>query len=162
MEETKYHPIPQPEEISEREREDAMGAYLMMFASLGLGLPLPFVNILAAVVYYYVNRSKGRFVRFHALQSMHSQIVISLINSALITWGFLILADLSSPGKYFTGLLLAAGVFNLVYFIFSIVGAVYARKGRFYYFLFFGKYAYHLAYAIREEKIRNNVNLPPV
>jgi len=28
-EKTGYHPLPQPHELSEREKEDAMGAYLM-------------------------------------------------------------------------------------------------------------------------------------
>jgi hypothetical protein len=41
-----------------------------------------------------------------------------------------------------------AAVVNLVYFIFSLVGAVRARKGLFYYFLFFGKLAYHQVYRI--------------
>jgi len=31
--------LPQPDEIPEREKEDAMGAYLMMFASLAIGSP---------------------------------------------------------------------------------------------------------------------------
>jgi len=65
----KYHPIPQPDEIEVRVREDAMGAYLMMFATAALGLPLPILNLVAAIVYYYVNRDKGKFVQFHMLHS---------------------------------------------------------------------------------------------
>ncbi len=41
---------------------------------------------------------------------------------------------------------------NLVYFVFSIIGAVKARNGIFYYFLFFGKMAYHQVYRIRPEQ----------
>ena len=41
-----FHPLPQPNEVSSREREDGMGAYLMMFASLGVGLPLPIINLI--------------------------------------------------------------------------------------------------------------------
>ncbi len=69
-----YYPIPQPDEISVREKEDAMGAYMMMFASAGIGLPLPIINLIAALIYYYVNKDKGRFVRFNTLQSFFSPI----------------------------------------------------------------------------------------
>ncbi|MCH8330385.1 MAG: hypothetical protein IH946_03240, partial [Bacteroidetes bacterium] len=55
MEEPKYHPLPQPDDIPTREREDAMGAYLMMFAAVAAGLPLPIINLIAAIIYYYVN-----------------------------------------------------------------------------------------------------------
>jgi len=36
-----YLPLPQQDEIPEREREDAMGAYIMMFAAFASSLPLP-------------------------------------------------------------------------------------------------------------------------
>jgi hypothetical protein len=41
---------------------------------------------------------------------------------------------------------------DLLYFIFSLVGAVRARKGLFYYFIFFGKVAYHQVYRIRSQQ----------
>jgi len=69
-EDKKYHPVEQPDEIPIREREDAMGAYLMMFAALAAGLPLPIINLIAALVYFYINKGKSRFVRFHSLQSL--------------------------------------------------------------------------------------------
>jgi len=61
-----FYPLPQPGEIPEREKEDAMGAYLMMFAAVAIGLPLPVINLIAAIIYYYVNRKKSRFIHFHA------------------------------------------------------------------------------------------------
>ena len=39
-----------------RIKEDAMGAYFMMFATAAMGLPLPILNLVAAIIYYYVNR----------------------------------------------------------------------------------------------------------
>jgi len=51
---------------------------------------------------------------------------------------------------------------NLVYFIVSIIGAVKARNGVFFYFLFFGKMAYHQVYRIRPEKnLSRPTNRPP-
>jgi len=52
--------IPQPDEIPERQREDAMGAYLMMFASLALGVPIPLLNVVASIIYFFVNRKRCR------------------------------------------------------------------------------------------------------
>lgn len=158
-----FYPIPQPEEVSEREKQDAMGAYLMMFATTALGLPLPIVNMIASVVYFFVNKSKGRFVQFHSLQSMYSQIPVSLLNSYLIVWAVYIFANDAAFTNVFWGLLITAGIFNLFYFIFSIIGAVKAYHGRFYYFLFFGKLAYIQAYQIKNsEKVKEQqMNMPP-
>ena len=52
--------LPQPDEIPKREREDAMGAYLMMFAAWGARLPLPLLNLLAAVIYFFTNKKPSR------------------------------------------------------------------------------------------------------
>jgi uncharacterized membrane protein len=157
-----YHPIPQPEEIEVRAREDAMGAYFMMFATAALGLPLPILNLVAAIIYYYVNRDKGRFVQFHTLQSLYSQIPVSLLNCGLVAWTIVNLAtDLDFTGFYW-GYLVMTALADLVYFIFSIVGAVKARKGQFYYFIFFGKVAYHQVYRVRHEPVSSGpVNRPP-
>ncbi len=157
-----YHPLPQPDQIETRVKEDAMGAYFMMFATAAMGLPLPILNLVAAIVYYYVNRDKGRFVQFHTLQSLYSQIPVTLLNSGLVAWTIVnFVRDLDFTGLYW-GYLVMVGTANLVYFIFSIVGAVRARKGLFYYFLFFGKLAYHQVYRIRPERGQSSLmNRPP-
>ena len=59
-----YLPLPQPNELDEREKEDAMGAYFMMFAALASSLPLPIINLIAAVIYYYINRKKTGLFTF--------------------------------------------------------------------------------------------------
>lgn len=157
-----YHPLPQPQDIELRVREDAMGAYLMMFATAALGLPLPIINLIAAIVYYYVNRSKGRFVEFHTLQSLYSQIPVSILNSVIVIWTIVNLVKEYDFTNIFWGFLIAVAVADLLYFIFSIIGAVRARNGQFYYFIFFGKLAYHQVYRIRPEKQAGQpVNRPP-
>lgn len=157
-----YHPLPQPDQIETRVKEDAMGAYFMMFATAALGLPLPILNLVAAIVYYYVNRDKGKFVQFHTLQSLYSQIPVSILNSGLVAWTIVnLVKDMNFTGFYW-GYLIMVGTADLVYFIFSIVGAVKARKGLFYYFLFFGKLAYHQVYRIRAERAHSVPrNRPP-
>ncbi|TVR78504.1 MAG: DUF4870 domain-containing protein [Chitinophagaceae bacterium] len=165
IETSKYHPIPQPDEIDIREKEDAMGAYLMMFASIGAGLPLPFINLLAAVIYYYINKSKSRFVRFHSFQSVVSQMPITILNGIGVVWFFRILFNSNMYyTDFFKGYILMLITANILYFIFSIIAAVKARKGYFYYFLFFGRLSYHQVYKVRpddEGGLLEKVNVPP-
>lgn len=157
-----YHPLPQPGEIGVREREDAMGAYFMMFATAALGLPLPVLNLVAAVVYYFVNRSRGRFVQFHTLQSLYSQIPVSLLNAGLIVWLVLNLVHDRVFAEMFWAYLIITVLANIIYLAFSIVGAIRAHSGRFYYFFFFGKLTYKQVYRIRAEKPDSGqVNKPP-
>jgi uncharacterized membrane protein len=157
-----YHPLPQPGEIEERVKEDAMGAYFMMFATAALGLPLPILNLIAAVIYYYVNRDKGRFVQFHTLQSLYSQIPVTLLTSGLVVWTIgNFVGDFDFTSLYW-GYLVMSGVAVLTYLIFSLIGAVRARKGLFYYFVFFGKLAYHQVYRVRpERRVSEMQNRPP-
>jgi uncharacterized membrane protein len=156
-----YHPLLQPEEIPVREREDAMGAYLMMFASIGAGLPLPIINLIAAIVYFFVNKKKSHFVHFHALQSLLSQLPTSLINAGGVFWALRIFIYHWEFSDVFKGYLIMALVANLIYFIFSIIAAVQARKGRMYYLIFFGRISYEYAYKVREESTDKVQNLPP-
>jgi len=159
-----YYPLPQPEEISEREKEDAMGAYLMMFAAVAIGLPLPIINLIASIIYYYINRKKSRFINFHSLQSLLSQIPTTIINWALVIWSVtIIFKDDWKLTPEFWGYAIFAGVSTLLYFIFGLIAAYKARQGKMYYFLFFGKVAYETSYKIKPEngESQNPVNKPP-
>ncbi len=140
-----------------------MGAYLMMFAAWGVGLPLPLVNVLAAVIYYYVNRGKGPFVKFHAHQSMTSQIMIGLLNAGVIFGLLRVVFWEYSVNRYYTAYVITVVVINVVYFIFSILAAVRARKGRFMYLWFFGKLAYHVTFLAsgRDGASPEVINAPP-
>lgn len=157
-----YYELPQPDDISSREKEDAMGAYFMMFASMSIGLPLPILNLIASIIYYYLNKAKGRFVRFHTLQSLLSQIPVTLLNAGGVFWVIRIFVLDMGFSDYFKGYVVMIILANLIYLVFSIVGAIKSRKGLFYYFWFFGAFAYDIVYRIREdEKGEKPVNLPP-
>ena len=158
---TEYHPIPQPEDLSTREKEDAMGAYLMMFASAAMGLPLPVINLIAAIVYFFTNKSKGLFVHFHAFQSLISQLPTTVVNSVGIFWAVRIYFFDWSVTNLFKGYIAMVIILNLVYLVFSIVGAVKARKGRMYYFLFFGRLSYETVFKVKDTRHEKNLNLPP-
>ena len=134
-----YHELPQPEELSKKEKEDAMGAYLMMFASIGAGLPFPIINLIAAVIYYFVNRKKSRFVKFHSFQSLISQFPTTILNAITLSWTIRNFLTDSDFDQSFFGFLIAVIVTNIAYFVFSIIGAVKAKKGQMYYLFFFGR-----------------------
>ncbi|TAL58125.1 MAG: DUF4870 domain-containing protein [Bacteroidetes bacterium] len=162
---TGYHPLPQPEELPQRDKEDAMGAYLMMFAALGAGLPLPIINLIAAVIYYYINKKASRFVRFHTHQALISQIPTTLMNAIAVFWGLRILIyDDWGFTNIYKGYLVAVLLANILYFIFGIIGAIKANSGKMYYLLFFGKISYHSVFQIRPDedaKAGKQENLPP-
>jgi len=158
-----YHPIPQPGDLNQQVKEDAMGSYFMMFATMALGLPLPILNLIAAIIYYYLNRAKDRFVRFHAMQSLLSQIPLSILNGIAVVWGVYLIVNNLSINNDLIAYLIFLGVVNILYVIFSLIAAVRARKGLFYYFLFFGKYAFHNAYLKRasDNASEDSPNKPP-
>lgn len=163
--EENYYPLRQPEEIPIREREDAMAAYFMMFASLAAGLPLPIINIIAAIIYYYLNKDKGRFVQFHSLQSLLSQIPVSLINAVAVFWlaSVIFSESLMSLNNNFLIYIIFVIIVNISYFGCSIYAAIKARSGRMVYFIFFGKFSYERIFRQNFSNQRNQVisNLPP-
>lgn len=159
-----FHPVPQPSEISEREKEDAMGAYLMMFAAVAVGLPLPIINLIAAVIYYFVNRKKSRFIHFHCLQSLLSQIPTTIINWVVVIWAVrAALSDDIHIDRTFWAAVIFAGVCTLIYFVIGIIAAYKARQGKMYYILLFGKMSYEIAFKVKPEDAQSNepVNKPP-
>jgi uncharacterized membrane protein len=157
--------LPQPAAISQREKDDAMASYLMMFASWAVGLPLPLVNLVASVVYYTVNRKSSKFVAFHALQSFLSQVPVSLLNAGIVGWGIGLLVKGDAAGSLwpFLGYAFFAAAVNILYLAFSIVALRHANKGRFYYLPFFGRLAFDRHYG-RSPAERDRpawVNRPP-
>jgi uncharacterized Tic20 family protein len=158
---TLHIPLPQPDDLSSREKQDAMGAYFMMFAAMATSLPLPIINLIAAIIYYYINRKKSRYIHFHCLQSLLSQIPTTLINWGLLFWVIRIMffnkAEFNTYFFVYLGFVILA---NLLYFTFSILAAVRARKGVFMYFLFFGSYTYNRVYSTENSLSYDNEEQP--
>ena len=158
-----FHPLPQPQELTEREKEDAMGAYLMMFAAVAVGLPLPIINLIASVIYYFLNRKKSRFIHFHCLQALLSQIPTTIINWVAVVWALYIAFTDLTLSDTFWAYCIFAGAVTILYFIYDLIGAFKARQGKMYYFIFFGQIAYEIAFKVKEEDHLQNpqVNKPP-
>ena len=160
-----YHPLPQPEELPKKEKEDAMGAYMMMFAAVAVGLPLPIINLLAAIIYYYVNKSSSRFVRFHSLQSLLSSLPLTIMNGIGLFWSLRILfTDEWSLNNIYLGYIGMLFIVNILYYIMGILAAIKAYKGRMFYYWFFGQMCYHIAFQIKENDSDESpviLNRPP-
>jgi uncharacterized membrane protein len=159
-------PLPQPEEIPDREKEDAMGAYLMMFASLAIGLPIPLVNLIASVIYFFVNRKNGTFVAFHALQALLTHVPVVLLNAGVVGWlvGILVVPPHDSFSPAFFWYLFFVVLVNLAYIVWSIVALVHARKGRFFYMPLVGRMCFARYYgpnARNRRMTRTWENRPP-
>ncbi len=156
-----FHSLPQPNEVTQREREDAMGGYFMMFASIGVGLPIPLLNIIASIIYYYINKKNGKFVQFHTLQALLSHIPVAILNAVCVIWGILIFMGDYHFTEILKGLLVMTLIANLTYFTFSIIAAVKANKGLFYYFWYFGKLSYIVCFKLKSSNDIQITNVPP-
>jgi uncharacterized Tic20 family protein len=145
--------IPQPTEIPDKEKDDAMGAYLMVFAAWGIGLPLPFLSLIAAIIYYYINRKISRFVGFHSFQALLLEIPISIMNAAFIVWIVILVAASGSEGFswVFFSVLFFLIICNILFVVFSCIGAYKAKKGSFYYIIFLGRMAFDSFYGKRAQ-----------
>lgn len=157
--------IPQPDDISNKEKGDAMGAYFMMFASLGLGLPFPLLNLIAAVIYYYVNKKDSRYVGFHSLQSLLSQMPVTILNAGVVFWLIYNLVTETSNWQPFAIYAISSAFVNFVYFVISIIAAVEANKGVLFYMPLFGRIAFSSHYgegAKRKQRQKfQRSNTPP-
>jgi uncharacterized membrane protein len=146
--------LPQPDEIPEREKEDAMAAYLMMFASLAIGLPIPLVNLIASVIYFLVNRKSSRFVAFHSLQALLTHIPVVLLNAGLVGW---LIANLVTQAIFWPAFFWYMSftiLINVGYIVWSIIALVHARKGRFIYMPLVGRLCFARYYGPEAEARR--------
>ena len=119
-----------------------MGAYLMMFAAWGAGLPLPILNMIAAVIYFFVNKGHSRFVAFHSLQSLLSQIPVTLVNLVAVVWLARIIWWDQPVTIRFWGFVILAVLVNITYIVVSLIALGRARRGRMYYIWVTGRVAY--------------------
>jgi uncharacterized membrane protein len=150
--------LPQPDEVSEKDREYAFGAYIMMFA--GAYFPLPFVEIISSFIYYVYYKKRSRYAAFHAYQSCLSQLPITVVNTGyaafVIVWLVKsIRADYFDPSDnklvlIFLGITI---IINIIYIIVSLSIAFKAKKGIFRYFPIVGKIAFEKFYGTEAAEI---------
>jgi uncharacterized membrane protein len=141
-----------------------MGAYLMMFASLAIGLPIPLVNLIASVIYFLVNRKSSPFAAFHSLQALLTHVPVVLLNAGAVGWLIGILVSQAGFHAAFFWYLFFTVLVNVLYIAWSIVALIHASKGRFFYMPVVGRFCFSRYYGakarVRRERPRWE-NKPP-
>ncbi len=114
---------------SEHEAETASSSYLMSLIAIIVGLPLPIVNLIATIVFYFSNRKSTYFVRWHCTQALISQLSMLLINSIGFWWTIsIIFTDETITNKYIS-YIISVILFNLAELVATIYTAIQTRKG---------------------------------
>jgi len=123
-------------EPSASDRELASSAYFVSFASLGLGLPIPFLSLVAGLVFHLVQHRKSSFVAFHSWQALFLGVPASLVVGVWSFWGLGLLFDyFLSAGNLsadLTGFWVLGGVSALLLtleVILGLKGAASAKRG---------------------------------
>ena len=143
--------------VPDTQREAASNGYIMSLVAVTLGVPLPILNMIGTAVFAFQTRKEGVFVKFHCMQALLSQIILTVINGIHFSWLMSILfGDNAFNGNYF-GYLAAVLVINIMEFIGNIMGAMKARKGELYTFLFVGSISKLIYY----NQLTKLINDPP-
>jgi len=122
----------------EHEAEKASNSYLMSIIAGIAGLPLPVINLIATVVFYFGNRKGTYFVRWHCTQALFSQASLLFINTAGFIWALMIFFGPRVITNSFIAYIIAMLVFNVIEFISTLDSAIKTRKGLHVEWFFYG------------------------
>ncbi len=115
---------------NDMEREKASNGYLMSLLAVMVGLPLPIVNLLASVIFYFSNRKSTLFVRWHCTQTLVSQLTLLIVNAIGFSWTMSIIFGDNMLSNEYIGYVITIFTFNVIEFIFTINAAIKVRKGQ--------------------------------
>lgn len=164
--------LPQPDEVSEKDRDNGFGAYIMMFASAYF--PLPLVELISSFIYYIYFRKRSRYAAFHSYQSLMGQVPVTILNTGFFIYAIKLLIDLiryelipESTRNNFLIFLAIVVLLNIIYIVMSLFIAIKARKGQISYMPIVGKMAYDKFYGEEAVEIslpedKNRGNTPPI
>lgn len=113
----------------EHEAEAASNSYLMSLLFIMAGLPLPIVNLIGTVIFFFSNRKSTYFVRWHCTQNLISQLTMFLMNSVGFWWTISILFTNESISNKYIAYIMVLLIFNITEMITTIYAAIQTRKG---------------------------------
>ena len=113
----------------EHEAEKASNSYLMSLIAVMAGMPIPIINLLATLIFYFGNRDGTYFVRWHCTQALLSQFSLLLINSYGFWWAISIAFSDKEVTNEFISYMITVVIFNVLEFIATIYTAIKTRKG---------------------------------
>ncbi|MBT1685080.1 hypothetical protein [Dawidia soli] len=120
------------------ESEKASNSYLMSVVAVIAGLPLPIINLLATLFFYFGNRKGTFFVRWHCTQALLSQVTVLCMNSAGFAWTISIIFRDATVTNTYVAYMITVVLFNIGEFIATVYAAIVTRKGQHVSFWFFG------------------------
>lgn len=123
---------------SEHEAEKASNSYLMSLIAVMAGLPLPIINLMATLFFWYGNRKSTYFVRWHCTQALLSQLSLLFINSYGFWWTIDIIFTEKEIDSSYIAYLFTVIIFNVFEFIATIYTAIQTRKGKHIQWWFYG------------------------
>lgn len=115
---------------TENEMEHAANSYLMSLLAAMAGLPFPIINLLATIIFYFANRKRTYFVRWHCMQALVSQFPLFCTNSILFWWSVKVIFGFVPLSSFYFAYLFTVFIFNIVDFIATIYTAIKVRKGK--------------------------------
>jgi uncharacterized membrane protein len=122
----------------EYEAEKASNSYLMSVVAIGVGLPLPILNLLSTLIFYFGNRKSTYFVRWHCTQALLSQLTLFITNSIGFWWTIRVIFRSETITNAYIAYIILLLLINLIEFIATIRGAILTRKGKHISWWFYG------------------------
>ncbi|GAB1447229.1 hypothetical protein MASR2M44_02210 [Bacteroidota bacterium] len=128
----------------DHERERASNSYLMSLIAIIGGVPLPIMNLIATLIFWFGNRKSTYFVRWHCTQALLSQLSMLMVNSTGFWWTVSIVFTEQEITNEYLAYLAFAFLFNVVEFVSTIILAIRTRKGIHSELWFFGNLTHDL------------------
>jgi len=114
---------------NEYETERASNSYIMSLIGIVVGLPLPIVNLICTLVFYFSNKKSSFFVKWHCTQALISQFVLLIVNNFAFWWTISIVFGSNEFSNKYFAYLITLLIFNLCEFSMTIYTAIQTRKG---------------------------------
>lgn len=115
--------------IADDEAESASNAYLLSLVLLVGGAPLPILNLLASVIFFFGARRSAPFSRWHSTQALVGQLLLIPINSTFMWMTISLLFGRRELDDFYVGWGLVMIGLNVAELIASIYAAVRTRRG---------------------------------
>ncbi|MEI5984755.1 MULTISPECIES: DUF4870 domain-containing protein [Sphingobacterium] len=118
-----------PQQVSEDEREYASNSYLMSLFALFAGLPLPIFNLLATIIFVVGKKRSTKFVRWHGMQALISQIFIFFFNTVGFWWTISVILHKTEITNYYIAYIFLIVIINIIEIVSTIYTSIQTRKG---------------------------------
>jgi len=120
------------------ESEKASNSYLMSLVAIMVGLPLPVINLVTSLAFYFGNRRGTPFVRWHCTQVLLAQGITFVFNAAGVYWTIHVVFGDGQVSNVYISYVISIVCVNLVEFAATMYAAIRTRKGKHVSWWFFG------------------------